>query len=148
MNNDWDRLLNILNLTKESRQKARLELIISNPNCEPTIEVLEELRSFIEKEFSTSPNSCYVAWFKRSETNPDESYLMKKNITFSKIPKLQSLWNKLMGEYMIFFPDRNKRLDSSLGDEEEIIGEILTTYDKCFIKAPDGNVILHLYMQH
>ncbi|WP_342045055.1 hypothetical protein [Bacillus sp. OTU530] len=134
MKDSWEGLLDILELSQDVRVKAELNVLLEFPLGYPKKQLLLKLYG--------SDDYFSIVWFKQSAHNPNISYLNKKVVSKNETKFIENIWLTLAGNYILFLP---KSFDSNKigsGDEEELIGKILSTYGQLFLKTPDGNEIL------
>lgn len=145
MDDSWEGILDILGLSQNIRLRANLKVLMEFPLGDPKKSLLLELYESIKKLYGPD-NYFSIVWFKESKNNPDISYLNKKIVGKDETKFIQNLWLTLSGNYILFLP---KTFDINIignGDEEQLIGMILSTYGQLLLKTPDGNEILFLYL--
>ena len=145
MDNLWEGLLDILELSEDVRERANLKVLMEFPLGYPEETLLLNLYESIKKLYESDSNFSIV-WFKRSENNPDISNLYKKIAGKTDTKFIQHLWLFLSGNYILFLPKTFDVNKIGNGDEEVLIGKILSKYGQLLLKTPDGNEILHLYL--
>jgi hypothetical protein len=144
MADSWEGLLDILGLSQNVRLKANLNVLMEFPLGNPNESLLLELYESIKKLYG-SDNYFSIVWFKRSKNNPDIFCLNKKIVGQDETKSIQNLWLRFSGSYFLFLP-KTFDINFGNGDEEELIGRILSTYGQLLLKTPDGNEILFLYL--
>jgi hypothetical protein len=129
-------LLDIIGLEKNTREKAKLKVLIKNPSGEPDKEILSNIFDFIKKAYGTE--RCTILWWD-GQTNPSTKIISAEDIEF-----LQNLWLRIAGNYLLFLPVQFDVEQIVQKDEEEYIGLILITYSHLILKSPDAYEILYL----
>lgn len=147
MEDSWEGLLDILELSENDRKRANLEVLMEFPLGYPEKTLLINLYESIIKLYGHDSNFSIV-WFKRSDDDPDISNLYKKIVGTNDIKFIQDFWLCLSGNYILFLPKTFDINKIGSGDEEKIIGKILSKYGQLLLKTPDGNEILHVYLNN
>lgn len=147
MEDSWEGLLDILELSENDRKRANLEVLMEFPLGYPEKTLLINLYESIIKLYGRDSNFSIV-WFKRSDDDPDISNLYKKIVGTNDIKFIQDFWLCLSGNYILFLPKTFDINKIGSGDEEKIIGKILSKYGQLLLKTPDGNEILHVYLNN
>ena len=143
MEDSWEGLLDILELSQDVRVKAELNILLEFPLGYPKKPLLLKLYESIKKLYG-SDDYFSIVWFKQSAHNPNISYLHKKVVSKNETKFIEDIWLTLAGNYILFLPKSFDINKIGSGDEEELIGKILSTYGQLFLKTPDGNEILYI----
>ncbi|MDQ6418734.1 hypothetical protein RB620_04705 [Paenibacillus sp. LHD-117] len=146
MADSWEGILDILELSQNVRAKANLKVLKEFHLGYPEESLLLELYEFMKILYELEDNYFSIVWFEQSQNNPDISYLKKKLVGKDDVKFIQNLWLTLSGNYILFLP---KTFDTNIignGDEEEVVGRILSAYGQLLLKTPDGNEILYIYL--
>ncbi|WP_088103061.1 hypothetical protein [Halalkalibacter urbisdiaboli] len=128
--------LDIIGLERNTREKAKLKVLIENPSGEPNKEILSNIFDFIKKVYGTE--RCTILWWD-GQTNPSTKIISLEDIEF-----LQNLWLRIAGNYLLFLPIQFDVEQIVQKDEEEFIGLILITYSHLILKSPDAYEVLYL----
>lgn len=146
MSDSWEGLLDIIELSEYVRLRSNLNVLMEFPLGYPKEPLLLELYESIKKLYGPD-NFFSIVWFKRSKNDPDISYLVKKIVGKDETKIIQYLWLSFSGEYILFLPSTfDINTIGSGGDEEELIGKLLSKNGQLLLKTPDGNEILYLYL--
>lgn len=136
MTNSSEGFLDIIGLETNTREKAKLKVLIENPSGEPNKEILFNIFDFVKKLYGT--DKCTILWWD-GQTNPSTKIISVEDIEF-----LQNLWLRIAGNYLLFLPVQFDIKQMSLKDEEEYIGLSLIAYSHLILKSPDAYEVLYL----
>ncbi|MBU8880899.1 hypothetical protein BGM26_18270 [Bacillus sp. FJAT-29790] len=138
MTNSSDDFLNIIGLEENTRELAKLKVLIENPSGEPNKEILLNIFEFIKKIYGTE--KCTILWWDRDiQSNPSTKIISVEDIKF-----LHNLWERIAGNYLLFLPVQFDANKFNQKDEEEYIGLSLITYSHLILKSPDGYEVMYL----
>lgn len=143
MKGSWEGILDILQLSQEVRARAELSVLLEFHLGYPKKPLLLKLYESIKKLYG-SDDYFSIVWFKQSAHNPSIYYLNKKIVSKDETRFIQNAWLTLAGNYILFLPKSFDINKIGSGDEEKLIGKILSTYGQLFLKTPDGNEILYI----
>jgi hypothetical protein len=94
--NSGEGFLDIIALEINTREKAKLKVLIDNPSGEPKKEILFNIFDCIKKVYGT--DRCTILWWD-DQTNPST-----KIISVEDMELLQNLWLRIAGNYLLFLP--------------------------------------------
>lgn len=146
MEDSWEGILDILELSQDVREKARLDVLKEFHLGYPEEALLLELYDFMKTLYELD-NYFSIVWFEESQSNPYISYMKKQLVGEDDIKFIQNFWLSLSGNYILFLPKEFDTNSIENGDEEELIGKILSEYGQLLLKTPDGNEILYIYLK-
>ncbi len=121
MEGSWEGFLDLIGLTQDIRQKTELKTLMEFPLAEPKPDLLISLLDCTRSIYGSE--KCTIFWWYESScikgkniSNPFTKIISKDDLIY-----LQSLWERIAGDYILFLPeDFNAKFDTS--DEEEFIG--------------------------
>ncbi|NEU32113.1 hypothetical protein GN156_15260 [bacterium LRH843] len=138
MTNSSEGFLDIIGLEQNTREKAKLKVLIENPSGEPNKEILFNIFDFLKKVYGTE--KCTILWWD-GQIKPSTKIISVEDIEF-----LQNLWSRIAGNYLVFLPVQFDVKQITQKDEEEFIGLSLITYSHLILKSPDAYEVLYLTM--
>ncbi|MFD1736851.1 hypothetical protein ACFSCX_09765 [Bacillus salitolerans] len=145
MANSNEGYLNVIGLEGDTREKAKLKVLIDNPSGKVNKEILLKIYNYIKEVYGT--DKCSVLWW---EWNEQPTPSIKIITIYNNIQFLQDLWERIAGNYLIFLPVQFdlKKFKQKEKDEEEFIGMCLIKYYHLIVKSPDGYEVLYLTLNN
>ncbi|OGO78336.1 MAG: hypothetical protein A2Y23_04885 [Clostridiales bacterium GWB2_37_7] len=152
MREGWELLLDVLGLSAEDNENARLEVLLKTDGRlykDKRNRVVEIIRDKLNTndEF-TIIKPPILGWSSESGSlNPFFEFLYK-TISLSDISYFVERWEIDGGDWLVIVPGRfTPHIDDIYYYDEEFIGRYLTQNRSILLKSPDGYDFMHLYIE-
>lgn len=147
MENSWEGLLDLFELSRDIRDQTRLIIWKEFPCESPEESKLVELLESIKKLFKTD-DDVKLVWFEQVPSNPGIFYLNEQRVNRANAIVIKDFWDTLAGLYLLFLPKEFEGRKLGIGCDDKLIGDILSKYRKLLLKTPDGQELLYIYLEN
>jgi len=142
MNNQWESLLDILELPEEIRSAAELTVLRKFPSGDLEKNQLLELAQEIKNHLNIETNLTIIA------CHYDGSF-QSTFINLNEIEILWQLWMEWAGNYIIILPNVvNMDIFYGLETDTELIKFALIYKKNLLLKSCDGYELFHVYISN